>query len=124
MLESLSEKVDGRSVFSDFMAVPTVMDKDEIHSSATRELLRNINLPFVPDRFEEKLDDELAEWLAALPSLRCVLFHQRGGWYSADNFIIWLQRKLDSGMHQGKPRRYSHITWRSSMTPRAKTSRW
>lgn len=111
MLESLSEKVDGRSVFSDFMAVPSVMDKNEIHSSATRRLLRNINLPFIPDRFEEELDDKLAEWLAAQPSLRCVLsFVERGGWYSADNFVTWLRRKLDSGTHHGKPRLYSHMT--------------
>ena len=51
MLETLSEKVDGHSVFSDFMAVPSVMDKDEIHSSATRKLLRTVNLSFIPDRF-------------------------------------------------------------------------
>ena len=61
MLESLSEKVDGRPVFEDFMAVPPALGKDEIHSSATRELLRSIDLPFIPDRFEEKIDDQLAE---------------------------------------------------------------
>lgn len=111
MLESLSEKVDGHSVFEDFMAVPPALERDEIHSSATRELLRNIDLPFIPDRFEEKLDDQLAEWLAAQPSLRCVFsFVERGGWYSADNFVTWLQRKLDSGTNQGQPRQYSHMT--------------
>ncbi len=111
MLESLSEKVNGRPVFEDFMAVPPALDKDEIHSSATRKMLRSIDLPFIPDRFEEKLDDQLAEWLAAQPSLRSVFsFVERGGWYSADNFLTWLQRKLDSGTNQGIPRQYSHMT--------------
>jgi NTE family protein len=111
MLESLSEKVNGRPVFEDFMAVPPALGKDEIHSSATRELLRSIDLPFIPDRFEEKIDDQLAEWLAAQPSLRCVFsFVERGGWYSADNFLSWLRRKLDSGTNQGAPRQYSHMT--------------
>ena len=111
MLESLSEKVEGRSVFADFMAVPLALDKAAIRSSATRELLRNIDLPFIPERFEEKLDDQLVEWLAAQPSLRCVFsFIERGGWYSADNFVTWLQKRLDSGTHAGKPRQYSHMT--------------
>ncbi len=111
MLESLSEKIEGRSVFADFMAVPLALDKDTIRTSATRELLRNIDLPFIPERFEEKLDDQLVEWLAAQPSLRCVFsFIERGGWYSADNFVTWLKRRLDSGTHEGKPRHYSHMT--------------
>jgi NTE family protein len=111
MLESLSEKVEGRSVFADFMAVPSALDKDTIRTSATRELLRNIDLPFIPERFEEKLDDQLVEWLAAQPSLRSVFsFIERGGWYSADNFVTWLKRRLDSGAQEGKPRHYSHMT--------------
>jgi len=111
MLESLAEKIEGRSVFADFMAVPMALDKDTIRTSATRALLRNIDLPFIPERFEEKLDDQLAEWLAAQPSLRSVFsFIERGGWYSADNFVTWLERRLDSGSHEGKPRRYSHMT--------------
>ncbi len=111
MLESLSEKVDGRPVFEEFMAVPPALGKDEIHSSATRELLRSIDLPFIPDRFEEKLDDQLAEWLAAQPSLRSVFsFVERGGWYSAEHFLTWLRRKMDSGTNQGAARQYSHMT--------------
>ena len=111
MLESLSEKIEGRSVFADFMAVPLTLDKSAIHTSATRELLRNIDMPFLPERFEEKLDDHLVEWLAAQPSLRCVFsFIERGGWYSADNFVTWLKRRLDTGAHEGMPRHYSHMT--------------
>lgn len=110
MLESLSEKIEGRSVFADFMAVPSPLDKDSIRTSATRELLRKIDIPFIPETFEEKLDDTLVEWLAAQPSLRSVFsFIERGGWYSADNFVTWLKQRLDSGTHEGQPRRYSHM---------------
>lgn len=110
MQEGLAEKKDGRSVFSDFMAIPDPLDKASIHNSATRELLRSINLPFIPDRFEEKLDDQLVEWLAAQPSLRCVFsFIERGGWYSANNFLTWLKKRLDMGFNKGQPRRYSGL---------------
>ena len=113
MLESLSEKIEGRSVFADFMAVPEPLDKDAIRSSATRELLRNIDLPFIPERFEEKLDDQLVEWLAAQPSLRSVFsFIERGGWFSADNFVTWLEKRLDTGSYEGNARQYSGMTLR------------
>ncbi len=111
MLEALAEKKDGRSVFSDFLGAPQEFDKAAIRTSATRALLRNINLPLIPDRFEDVLDDRLAEWLAAQPSLRHVFsFVERGGWYAADSFIAWLQRRLDTGVHNGQPRRYSGLT--------------
>lgn len=44
MLDALAEKKDGRSVFSDFLGAPQELDKAAIHTSATRALLRNINL--------------------------------------------------------------------------------
>ncbi len=111
MLESLYEKIVGRSVFSDFMAVPSAPDEATLRASATRELLRNIDLPFIPERFEEILDDQLVKWLASQPKLRSVFsFIERGGWYAADHFVTWLKRRLDSGSHEGKPRQYSEMT--------------
>jgi NTE family protein len=111
MLEALTEKKDGHSVFSDFMGTPAAPDKASIQASATREMLRQINLPFVPDGLEDKLDDQLAEWLATDPNLRHVFsFIELGGWYSADNFLAWLQRRLNTGANNGKPRRYSALT--------------
>jgi predicted acylesterase/phospholipase RssA len=113
MLERLAEKVDGRSVFAGFMATPAPFEKNSIHNSATRELLRSIDIPGLPERFEEKLDDKLVEWLAAQPSLRSVFsFIERGGWFSADNFLTWIQKQLDSGDYGGKPRRFSKMTLR------------
>jgi len=111
MLEVLAEKVEGHSVFAGFMATPAEPDKESIKKSETRELLRNIDIPFLPDRFEEKLDDHLVEWMAAQPSLRNVFsFVERGGWFSADNFITWLQKRMDTGTNGGTPRNYSKMT--------------
>jgi NTE family protein len=111
MLTVLGEKVEGHSVFAGFMATPSALDKDSVQKSETRELLRQIDIPLLPDRFEEKLDDSLVEWLAAQPSLRSVFsFIERGGWFSADNFVTWLQKRLDSGMNEGQPRKYSQMT--------------
>jgi len=113
MLEVLAEKVEGHSVFAGFMATPPALEKDSIHTSATRALLRSIDIPGLPERFEEKLDDSLVGWLAAQPSLRSVFsFIERGGWFSADNFITWIALRLDTGTNAGQPRKYSKMTLR------------
>lgn len=111
MLDALAERKDGRSVFADFMSTPQPLDKSAIQASATRALLRQINLALVPDRLEDILDDQLVEWLAAQPSLRHVFsFVEQGGWYSADNFLGWLRKRLDTGTFAGKPRQFSGLT--------------
>jgi NTE family protein len=111
MLTVLAEKLEGHSVFANFMATPPALDKDYIQKSETRELLRNIDIPLLPERFEEKLDDSLVEWMAAQPSLRSVFsFIERGGWFSADHFVTWLQTRMDTGSNAGTPRHYSGMT--------------
>ena len=111
MLNALAEKVAGRSVFSDFMGTPKELDKSAIRTSAIWTLLRSINLPLIPDRLEDKLDEQLAAGLAAQPRLRHILsFIDLGGWYSADSFVAWLQTRLDSGTDNGTLRQYSKLT--------------
>jgi len=111
MLVALAEKKDGHSVFSDFMSVPPQLDKEAVRGSATRQLLSQLDLPFIPDLFEERLEDQLLGWLTRQDSLRCAFsFIELGGWYSAENFLSWLKLKLDTGMHAGGPRRYSGLT--------------
>lgn len=111
MIASLAEKKNGHSIFSDFMSVPPRLDKETVHNSQTRQLLRQLDLPFIPDRFEERLEEQMLEWLARQDSLRCVFsFIEEGGWYSAENFLAWLKLKLDSGAYDGQPRRFSGMT--------------
>ena len=111
MLAALAERKGDHSVFAEFMSAPEMLDKGDVKSSAIRTLLRNVNIPFLPDNFEEKLDDWLAEWLVAQPNLRNVFsFIERGGWYSAENFLSWLRNKLDSGTFKGQQRHFSQLT--------------
>ncbi len=111
MLEAMAEKKDGRPVFAGFLGIPAAFDKTAIQASGTRAFLRRMNLPWLPDRIENELDDRLVEWLASQPHLRCAFsFLERGGWYSADSFLDWLCRRLDSGAWQGGPRRFSQMT--------------
>ena len=110
MLDALGEKKEGHSVFADFLGIPQDLDKAAIQNSATRALLRRINMRWIPDSIEDKLDDHLVEWLSTQPSLRHVFsFIERGGWYSADHFLAWLRRRLDTGTQDGKPRQYSGL---------------
>ncbi len=112
MLAALNENLpDGKSVFTSFMASPGPFDQAAIKNSAIRTFLRAINLPLVPDFIEEKLDDAITEKLAEDPGFRHLFsFIERGGWYSADNFLTWLQDKLNSGKFSGKRRKFGAMT--------------
>ena len=111
MLDTLAERENGRPVFAGFMGDPPPFTQAEIKASAIRTLLRNINLRFLPDFAEERLDDTIAQMLAQDPDSRHFFaFVERGGWYAADRFITWLQAKLDSGSGPGGQRRFSQMT--------------
>ena len=107
----MAEKVDGHSALASFLGEPEPFTQDEVKASATRHLFRAVNLPLIPDKVEEKLDDLLVDSLVAKSSLRSVFsFIERGGWYSADNFLTWLRQRLDSGTYKGRTRQFSHLT--------------
>jgi predicted acylesterase/phospholipase RssA len=111
MLAALQEKDNGQSVFAGFMGEPSPFSVEEVQSSAIRTFLKKINLEFVPDFLEDKLDDAIADTLAADPRSRHIFsFVERGGWYAADRFVSWLQAKLDTGPWQDGRRAFSHMT--------------
>ncbi len=112
MLDALVEKDEGgHSVFSQFMAIPPAISPNLIGESITRQLLRQIDLPLVPEVVETRLDDVLARAIATNPRLRGIFsFIEYGGWFSADHFVEWMQKRLDTGMLRGEPRRFSGLT--------------
>ncbi len=114
MLSSLNEKLpDGNSVFTSFMATPGPFDRAAVIKSSIRNFLHAVNIPFIPDFIEEKMDDAIVEKMAETQSFRHIFsFVERGGWYSADNFLNWLKIKLDSGSFNGNPRKFSGMTLR------------
>ena len=110
MSDALNEKENGKPVFAEFMGQPPPFTKEAVRNSTIRELLRNINLKFLPNYFEEKLDNYITRKLSEnLKSRHFFSFVERGGWYSADRFITWLERKLDTGSWKNKPRKFSHM---------------
>lgn len=111
MLEALNEQVDGHHVFTDFLGVPDAPPAAAIANSEMRALLASLDVPFLPEWLEDKLDDWMVNHLATHPRFRH-LYHyvEEGGWYTAEAFLAWLRRRLDTGHFNGEPRRFSHLT--------------
>jgi predicted acylesterase/phospholipase RssA len=112
MLAALGEQLpDGKSVFTSFMALPAPYNQQMVQASAIRAFLYSINLPLVPDFIEHKLDDAIIAGLSANVDFRHIFsFVDRGGWFSADNFLTWIRARLNSGSFNGKPRSFGDMT--------------
>ena len=94
--EALAEMEDGKPVFAKFMGKPADFSEEEIRNSALRAFLESVDLPLVPDFLEKKLDEKLVHTLATQPRFRHLFsFIERGGWFGADAFLVWMRRKLD-----------------------------
>jgi NTE family protein len=111
MLAALSEKEGGKSVFAGFMGPPPPFTDQELRDGGAQALLDGIELNFLFDKWEKKLDAALLKALAGNDRFRHVLaLVERGGWFAADRFVTWLQNKLDSGPFKGGTRAFSGAT--------------
>lgn len=111
MRDALSETENGQPVFAGFMAPPPPFDEAAVRNSATLALLESVDFSFVPNFLEDRLDKKIVDVLVStFPNLFSLV--ELGGWFSAGKFVEWLQRKLDEGSFQGKPRRFSEVTLR------------
>ncbi len=111
MRDALTEQKEGVSVFSTFMGTPEAFTDAEVEASATLRLLNGINFDFLGDRFESIVDLLFVKAIAANETSRHVVaLIERGGWFGADAFIVWLSQKLDSGHNLQGPRRFSRLT--------------
>ncbi len=111
MLAALDERQDGKPVFAGFLGQPPGFTEEEVRASSVRAALRGIDLKFVPGFVEERLDGEIAHLLARdRRFLHLFAFVERGGWYAADRFMAWLEAKLDGGLRNGLPRRFSRMS--------------
>lgn len=111
MLEALTEKEGGKSVFAKFMGTPPPFTDEEIRTGAIRKLLGEIEFKFLFESWEKKLDDQIASAIAKNKHFRHVVaLIERGGWFAADQFVTWLGKKLDSGTWNDKPRAFSGMT--------------
>lgn len=111
MLAALEEREGDQSVFAAFLGRPAPFSQQEIHASAIRKLLRDVDLVFVPDFIEERMDNAIAQVIFQDPlSRHLVALIERGGWYGADRFVSWMQTRLDSGKRGSEQRRFSGMT--------------
>jgi predicted acylesterase/phospholipase RssA len=112
MLAALNERnAAGRSVMAGFLGEPAPFTAEQVRNSAIRKLLKDVNVTVLPDFLEDKVDDSIAQLLAQnRTSTHLFSFVERGGWYSADNFVAWLRAKLDAGQWQGGQRNFSRMT--------------
>jgi predicted acylesterase/phospholipase RssA len=97
MLTAILEKQDGKPRFTSFMDIPAAADfSPELRrNSLTMEALEDINLPLVPGRAEERIDEFLINNLVANRTYsRLFSFIECGGFYSGRTFLEWIREKL------------------------------
>jgi NTE family protein len=112
LYDAMGERdASGKSVFSTFLGDPDPFEKEEIRYSVIRQLLKDLDVPLLPDATEDRIDDWIAEQLASRGFSRHIYsFIERGGWFSADPFVQWMERKLNQPRPDGSPRDYGDLT--------------
>lgn len=97
LLDAVNEKLpNGKARFSTFMDVPNNFTKDDIQESLTYQIFQAIDLPFVPDRVEKKIDKKLMDSMMQVGIYRQIFsFIERGGLYAGDAFTQWMAEKLN-----------------------------
>jgi predicted acylesterase/phospholipase RssA len=112
MLTALGETDSaGKPVFASFMGPPGDFSQDLITDGAFSRLLKNIDIPLVPEVVEQKFENAILKYFAEKkPASNLFSLVELGGWYAADNFLKWFKGKMDSGTFQGQPRKFSHMT--------------
>ena len=119
MEAALKEERDGKPVFEGFLEIPPKLEGEQVKNSAFRKLLGEINASFIPDAVEEKLDDALAAAMVNFPQTNQIMyFFEYGGLFAGNNFLTWLERKLDEGVYRlergswgvGKPRQFGKMS--------------
>jgi predicted acylesterase/phospholipase RssA len=110
MFDALSERVGDEPVFTTFLGNPQA--PTDVDKTALAEFFRSVNLPVLPERVEGWLETILLEAIADSPVGRQLLsFFDYGGFYSADAFVTWLERKLDEGDFHSRPRHFGKLTF-------------
>jgi predicted acylesterase/phospholipase RssA len=89
--------VTGRLVMSTFLDVPERFEEADVRTSAFAGMLDRIDLPFVPNSIEEKVDRVLLERLLDFRLFRQVFsFLEKGGLYEGMTFYRWMTSVLDA----------------------------
>lgn len=112
MLNALKEKDEtGAPVFTQFLGRPRPFTAEEIANSATKAILQRVDLPYVPDFLEERLDRFILSFMTQDELAHVFSFVERGGWYSADKFLVWAKSKLDQATPHGERRSIGELNF-------------
>lgn len=112
MLTALKEKdASNAPVFNQFLGRPRPFTTEEIAHSATRAALDKLDLPYLPNFIEDRIDRFILGLMSTDEMVHFFSFVERGGWYSADKFLEWSQVKLDQSAPDGQPRKMSRLTF-------------
>jgi NTE family protein len=98
MMEAVLERLpDGSPRFSSFMDIPKADQFSPAvrNASVIAQVLREIDLPFVPPTFEERMDLALTNTLLGNSLFaRLFSFVECGGFYAGRVFLDWIREKL------------------------------
>jgi predicted acylesterase/phospholipase RssA len=111
MLDSLNEKAGDLPVFATFLGDPPA--PVDLTASALAEFFHEVDLSIVPQWAEGRLEKKLLDALAGNPVGRHLIsFFEYGGFYAADAFVAWFERKLSEGKRSdGRPRHFGKMTF-------------
>lgn len=99
----LSEKVDGKPLFASFFDVPDQFPREIIEGSQLWKAFREIDIPFVPNSVEERVDRVIFDQLCKSKRFRELFsFIECGGLYQGKRFVDWLSKLIeDKGYSSG-----------------------
>ncbi|MDD5434698.1 MAG: patatin-like phospholipase family protein, partial [Nitrospira sp.] len=98
MLTAVNERLpNGKIRFSSFMDVPARFDPEAISNSLTYALFKKVDIPWIPERIEAKIDEVVLDQLMKMEVYRELFsFVERGGMYAGDKFLEWIREKLNA----------------------------
>jgi predicted acylesterase/phospholipase RssA len=112
MLDALKEKDEhGVPVFQQFLGRPRPFTPEEVAASATRATLAQMDVRRLPDFLEDRFDKFILQLMSHRGLAHIFSFVERGGWYSADEFLAWGRAKLDQTALDGTERNMSRMTF-------------
>jgi predicted acylesterase/phospholipase RssA len=112
MLDALKEKDEhGVPVFQRFLGRPRPFTREEVAASATKVALEQLDIRQLPDFVEDRLDSFILKMMSQPELAHIFSFVERGGWYSADEFLAWGRARLDQAAPDGKKRNLSDLTF-------------
>lgn len=112
MLDALKEKDDsGTPVFKQFLGRPRPFTSEEVAASFTRAALERLDLRFIPDFLEDRLDRFILGLMTQDDLVHLFSFVERGGWFSADAFLAWARARLDQTAPDGTARNLSGLSF-------------